>query len=413
MSEAIADTKKRIRIGLVPRLLIAIGVGVLLGSFAPEPINRFVVTLSALFGSFLGFIIPLMILAFVTMGIAELSQGAGKLLILTVVLAYTSTLLAGGGAFLVATNVFPNFVDMSASAAGADMSEGMLSPYFSITLVPIMDVMAAIIMAFILGICISMMRAKSKTGVVLHSVFGEFLQVINFVLMKIIVPLLPIFICGTFVNMTVSGAAFTILNVLWRVFLVVIIMHFVYLLIVYNIGGFASHKNPFALMKKQVPAYVTALGTQSSAATIPVNLKCAESQGVPKEIVNFLVPLCANIHLPGSIITITSCVTAVLLMNGMPVSPELFLPFILTLSVVMVAAPGAPGGAVMAALPFFPMVGIASDSAMASIIIAFHLAQDGFGTACNVSGDNALANIVGAYYKKRVDKGGIAGIEGS
>jgi hypothetical protein len=232
------------KLGLVPKLLIAIVIGILLGSFAPEMINRAIVTASALFGAFLKFIIPLMILAFVTMGIADLSQGAGKLLGMTAAISYASTLIAGTGAFLVASNLFPAFISSAAVDAIGDPEAGMLSPYFTMRIPPLLDVMSAIVMAFILGLCISSMRGKTDTGDVLHGVFSEFSQVINSVLHKAVIPLLPLYICGTFVNMTVSGATFAILGILWKVFLTVIILHIIYITIMFFASSAVSKKNP-------------------------------------------------------------------------------------------------------------------------------------------------------------------------
>ena len=219
---------------------------------------------------------------------------------------------------------------------------------------------------------------------------------------KVIIPFLPLYICGTFINLTVSGAAFAILGVLWKVFLTVIVLHLVYLLIVFSLGGYIGKKNPFVMIKNQVPAYLSALGTQSSAATIPVNLACAERNGISREVRNFVVPLCSNIHMPGSMITITCCSTAVLFMFGMPHNLGIIVPFIMTLGVAMIAAPGAPGGAIMSALPFLPMIGIASDSALASLLIALYITQDSFGTACNVSADIAISMAVDTIHKKSI-----------
>ena len=393
-------TKKHFKLGLVFRLVIAIALGILLGLVAPEPVNMAIVTLSNLFGSFLKFFIPMMILGFVTMGIADLSQGAGKLLGITAGVSYLSTLVAGSGAYIVALNLFPSFLDPAATGSVGDPEAGMLSPYFTINLEPVIDVVAALILAFILGLSISAMRSKNGAQNILHGFFSEFLQVVNFVLQKVIIPFLPLFICGTFINLTVSGTAFAILSILWKVFLAVIAMHLAYLLILFCISGFVGKMSPFTMMKNQIPGYLSAIGTQSSAATIPVNLTCAERNGVSKEIRNFVVPLCATIHLPGSMITLTSCITAVLLMYDIPHSIGVFVPFIMTLGIVMMAAPGAPGGAIMSALPFLPLVGIASGGAMASLLIALYITQDSFGTACNVSGDNAIAKMLDTIYKK-------------
>ena len=349
--------KKKIKIGLVPKLIIAIIVGILFGQFLPEGFCRFVVTLSGFFSTFLKFVIPLMILAYVTMGIADLSQGAGKLLLITVALAYGSTLIAGS--------------------------------------------------AFVMGLCLSSMRGK-EMGNSLYNGMSDFSKIIDKVLHTIIIPLLPLYICGTFTDMTISGKTFAILSILWKVFLVVIIMHLICITIQFVIAGTVSKKNPFTLIKNQIPGYTTALGTQSSAATIPVNLECAKKDGVCEQIRNFVVPLCANIHMAGSMITITACATAVCLMNQLPISLGIIVPFIMTLGVAMVASPGAPGGSIMTALPFLYMVFGAEagdpDGAICAIMVALYITQDSFGTACNVSGDNAIGVIVDTIYKKFIVK---------
>ena len=392
-------------IGLVPRLIIAIILGIVFGTYAPELFNRSIVTAASLFSSFLKFVIPLMILAFVTIGIADLSQGAGKLLGITAGIAYGSTLLAGAIAYAVAITLFPSFITRSVVASIGDPEAGMLKPFFTIPLQPILDVTAAVAFAFILGICISSMRARKAGGDTIHGVLSDLADIINSVLRGVIIPLLPLYICGTFVNMTVSGQTFAILSVLWKVFLTVITLHLCYLVFAFSVSGGIAGKNPFAMMKNQIPGYLSAIGTQSSAATIPVNLECARADGVSREIRNFVIPLCANIHMAGSMITITCCVTSVLLMYEMPFSLATIIPFIMTLGIAMVASPGAPGGSIMSALPFLPIVGIASDSAIASLLIALYITQDSFGTACNVSGDNAISVLIEKIYQKYINKG--------
>ena len=335
--------KKKIKIGLVPKLIIAIIIGILFGQFLPEGFCRFVVTLSGFFSTFLKFVIPLMILAYVTMGIADLSQGAGKLLLITVALAYGSTLIAGSASYLVSSSLFPHFMSEGALDQIAATADASLTPFFSITLEPVMDTLSAVALAFVMGLCLSSMRGK-EMGNSLYNGMSDFSKIIDKVLHTIIIPLLPLYICGTFTDMTISGKTFAILSILWKVFLVVIIMHLICITIQFVIAGTVSKKNPFTLIKNQIPGYTTALGTQSSAATIPVNLECAKKDGVCEQIRNFVVPLCANIHMAGSMITITACATAVCLMNQLPISLGIIVPFIMTLGVAMVASPGAPGG---------------------------------------------------------------------
>ena len=398
---------KKHEIGLVPKLIIAIVIGILIGQFLPESVCRFVVTLSGIFGSFLKFVIPLMILAYVTMGIADLSQGAGKLLFITVLIAYGSTLVAGSGSYLVSSTLFPSFISADALAQIEATAGNSVDSFFSIALPPVIDTLSAVVLAFILGLCMSAMRGK-EIGDTLYNSFKDFSTIIDKVLHKAIIPLLPLFICGTFVDMTKSGRTFVILGILWKVFLVVIIMHLVIITIQFVVAGAISKKNPFVLIKNQIPAYTTAIGTQSSAATIPVNLECAKNDGVSEEIRNFVVPLCANIHMAGSMITIVACATAVCLMNEIPIGFHTVVPFIMTLGVAMVASPGAPGGSIMTALPFLYMIFGKElgdpNGPICAIMVALYITQDSFGTACNVSGDNAIGVVVNEFYTRMIAK---------
>ena len=183
------------------------------------------------------------------------------------------------------------------------------------------------VLAFVMGLCLSTMRGKEISDS-LYRGMSDFSVIIDKVLHVAIIPLLPLYICGTFVDMTCSGKTFAILSILWKVFIVVILMHLVCIVIQFTIAGAISKKNPLTLMKNQIPGYTTALGTQSSAATIPVNLECAKADGVSEEIRNFVVPLCATIHMAGSMITITACAAAVCLMNKLPISLGTIVPFI-------------------------------------------------------------------------------------
>lgn len=399
--------EKKFKLGLVPKLIIAIILGILIGQFLPESICRFIVTLSGFFSSFLKFVIPLMILAYVTMGIADLSQGAGKLLLITVALAYGSTLIAGSASFLVSSNLFPHFMSGSALDQIAATADASLETYFSISIEPVMDTLSAVVLAFILGLCLSTMRGK-EIGDTLYNGMSDFSKIIDKVLHTIIIPLLPLYICGTFIDMTKSGKTFAILSILWKVFIVVIIMHLICICLQFTAAGIISKQNIFSLIKNQIPGYTTALGTQSSAATIPVNLECAAKNGVSEQIRNFVVPLCANIHMAGSMITITACATAVCQMNQLPISLATVIPFIATLGIAMVASPGAPGGSIMTALPFLYMVFGAEagdpNGPICAIMVALYITQDSFGTACNVSGDNAIGIIVDTIYKKFIAK---------
>lgn len=382
-------------------MLIAIFLGVLAGLYMPEWFVRLAVTLSSMFGAFLNFVIPLMILAFVSKGIADLGKGAGKLLGVTVLLAYTSTLLGGSLSYLMSKTIFPGFISAD-QVANIQEAQGVeVLPYFELPLEPFFEVTGAIVFAFMLGIAISWLR-EEKGADVLYKLVSEFNLIITKVLEVAIVPLLPIFIFGNFVKMSYSGSVFAVLSIFWKIFLCIIALHLIYISITFVISGSYTKKNPLAMMRNQVKGYLTAVGTMSSAATIPVTLECAEANGASKDIRDFVVPLGATIHMPGSMITITACTFTILTMYDMPRSFPLILQLIAVLGVGMVAAPGAPGGAIMSAIPFMPIVGIAPESTMASLLITLYLTQDSFGTAANISCDNALAVFVDKFYNKNI-----------
>ena len=386
-------TAEKKKLGLISKLLIGIVAGALIGLFLPEVLVRILVTVSSIFSLFLKFVIPFIIVSFVICGIADLAQGAGKLLGITTAIAYGSTILAGSIAYIVATNLFPRILGSNLASEVGDPSAGMLSSYFTIPLAPMLDVTAAIVFAFVMGIGISYLRSQGK-GETLYNFFTEFQAIILKVLNTIIIPFLPVYVAGTFANIAYAGQIVTIMGLLGKVFATSIPLQLCYLFVLFLIASIFGKKNLLNLIKNQIPAYLTAVGTQSSAATIPVNVACAEKNGVSKQIREFVVPLCATIHLAGSITALTCFTVALLYINGLDYSIGVYFPFLLTLGIAMVAAPGAPGGAVMSALPFLPMIGIAVDSPIATLLIAMYLTQDSFGTAGNVSGDNAIAVII-------------------
>lgn len=393
---------KKLKSSLVIRLIFAIFLGIILGNFLPLSFVRIFKTFTSFFGSFLAFFIPFMIIGFVVIGIARLSEGAGILLALTAGISYISTIIAGLFSYTVAFNFYPNLVstDLVKSLQYTISNNSMLvSPYFTIPLSPALDVTTAIVFAFMVGITISYMR-KEKIGETTFNIFNDFEMIVTRILNYFIIPLLPIHIFGIICELTYTGEVFSIIKLFITIYLCIFAMHYIYMLVMFSIAGTISKKNPFRLIKNQISGYLTAVGTQSSAATIPVNIQCGLKNGTSKEIVNFVVPLCATIHLSGSMITITSCVMGVLIMSGMNYSLTTILPFIAMLGIAMVAAPGAPGGAIMSALPFLYMVNIDSNGPLGALLIALYLTQDSFGTAINVSGDNAIAIYVDEFYKK-------------
>lgn len=393
---------KKINLGLVPKLIIAIIIGIIVGQieFLPVFLLEIPVTFSELFSSILAFIIPLMIVGFIVKGIADLTKGAGKLLGVATVISYGSSLLGGIIAFLVATTIFPLFIE-AANGEGVEESVQELETLFELPLDPMFSVTAAIVFAFMMGLCISWLRSEGK-GEVTYGFFSEFHLIIVRVLDKFIIPLLPYFIFGNFLQLSYSGEVFDILSVFWRVFLIVIALQLSLIVLWFIFAGIYRKKNPVELIKNQVPGYLTAIGTQSSAATIPINLECARKNGVSEHIREFMIPLCATIHLLGSMVTIVSCISAVLLMNDMPIQFSMMMGFMATLGFAMVAAPGAPGGAIMAALPFVSMVGIDPTGTLGNLLITLYLTQDSFGTAANVSCDNAITLVVEKIYQDHI-----------
>ncbi len=390
------------KLGLLPKLIIAIILGIIIGLLSKSagvvfPV-RILATFNGIFGNFLSFSIPLIIIGFVVAGIGDLGEGAGKTLAITTGVAYCSTIIAGTLAIIVATNVFPMFLEAGAMAIDPTNPETTTLPgYLTINMPPIMDVMSALLISFILGLGISALNKKGMHT--LNNIFHEFGTVVEGLVAKVLIPLLPIHVAGIFCNMAHAGTVFMIIGVFIKVYVCVLIMHIAIIVFQYFLGATASKKNPFACIKNMIPAYMTAIGTQSSAATIPVTLECTKKNGVTPGVADFAVPLCATIHLSGSTITLTSCAIAVMLLNGMPVTFAQMIPFVAMLGVTMVAAPGVPGGAVMAALGILESM-LGFDETLLALMIALYLTQDSFGTACNVTGDGAIALFVDAITGK-------------
>lgn len=226
----------------------------------------------------------------------------------------------------------------------------------------------------------------------------DFQDIIVRMISAVILPLLPIYIFGIFLNMTHSGQVFSILMVFIKIIGVIFLLHIFLLVFQYCIAALFVRRNPFKLLGKMLPAYFTALGTQSSAATIPVTLEQTKKNGVSSDIAGFVIPLCATIHLSGSTLKIVACALALMMMQGMPFDFPLFAGFIFMLGITMVAAPGVPGGAIMASLGILQSM-LGFDESAQALMIALYIAMDSFGTACNVTGDGAIALIVDKIYK--------------
>lgn len=380
-------TTRKIKIGLLGKIVIAIAAGIITGLFFPEWIVRIFITFNGIFGQFLGFAIPLIILGLVTTAIADIGTSAGKMLIITVAIAYGSTILAGSLSYLTGATVFPSMIDTDAAASTIG-SAVELAPYFNVTIPSLMNVMTALVLAFVLGLGLS-----SQKGRPLNNVAHDFEQIVVKTIKTAIIPLLPIYIFGIFLNMTYVGQVISILTVFIKIIGIIFLIHIGILIIQFVIAGGISGKNPFRLLLNMLPAYFTALGTQSSAATIPVTLEQTKKNGVSEDVAGFTIPLCATIHMSGSMLKIVACALALMIMKDIPYSFGMFFGFICMLGITMVAAPGVPGGAIMAALGVLQTM-LGFDQEAQALMIALYIAMDSFGTACNVTGDGAIAVIM-------------------
>ena len=376
------------KIGLLGRILIAIALGIALGHVFTLPWVRIFATFNSIFGQFLGFIIPLIILGLVTPAIADIGKGAGKLLLITVGIAYADTVVAAILSYATGSTFFPSLIGNGSQTLETVEKSAEILPYFTINIPATIDVMSALVLSFIVGLGIAY-----SGHTVLRGATNEMKAIIVGVIERVIIPLLPVYIFGIFLNMTFSGDVMRMMTVFAKIIVVIFALHIFVLLYQYLIAGAIVRKNPFRLLANMFPAYLTALGTSSSAATIPVALKQTLKNGVSEGVAGFVIPLCATVHLSGSAMKITACAFTIALLEGLPTDFPLFLHFIMVLAIFMVAAPGVPGGAIMASLaPLGSILGFGENEQ--ALMIALYIAMDSFGTACNVTGDGAIALVV-------------------
>jgi len=374
--------------GLILKLIVGIVAGIVIGLFTPHWVSQLLLTFKSLFGELLFFTIPLLILFFITSGIASLPNNSGKMLGKTLGIAYLSTVCAGIVAFFAASLVVP-WLTTEGQTAPSDVKT-VLEPFITLDVPPALSVMSALVLAFIFGLGIASTGSQQ-----LKTLSDQGRDIIERLLVKVIIPLLPFYIAGVFTEMAVAGTVFSTLKTFGVILLLAVALHWVYITSMFIIAGLKSGRSPLMLIRNMLPAYFTALGTMSSAATIPVTLQSVRNNKVDNDVANFTVPLCATVHLAGSTITIVSCTVAVMVLHSALAIPAFttILPFILMLGIVMLAAPGVPGGAVMSAVGLLgSMLGF-GETAVA-LMIALYMAQDSFGTACNITGDGAIAMFV-------------------
>lgn len=384
---------KKIFNSLLFKVFCGIALGILLGNYSPDWLYRILITFKTLFANFLNFSIPLIMIGLIMPSIGDLEKNAGKLLAITVVIAYGFTLFSGFSTYFVGDTFFNSLLENEQIDTLEDHSRS-LPPYFTIDMPPIFDVMTALLLSFIVGIGLSVREAPVLTNVV-----KEFGDIVKWLITKAIIPVLPYYIMTIFAEITFSGQVASVMVVFFKLIIILFIMHIVLLLLQYIFAGLISGKNPIKSLGAMLPAYATALGTQSSAATIPVTLRQSLKLGISQRIAGFVIPLCATIHLSGSTMKITACALALMMLQGTPYDFSMFAGFIMMLGIIMVAAPGVPGGAIMAALGVLhSMLGF--DENQQALMVALYIAMDSFGTACNVTGDGAVALIVDKIAKR-------------
>ena len=382
---------KKLKIGLLARIIIAIILGIGAGYLFPDWLARTFITFNSIFSEFLGFIIPLIIIGFVAPAIADIGKRASKMLIATAALAYIATLASGLLSYFTGATLFPSLIE-SGSLSSEIGDAHNLAPYFTVTIPSLMNVMTALVLAFTLGLGGAQLSTQY-----LRNVLIDFRDIINLVIAKVIIPLLPLYIFGIFMNMTISGQVGGILMTFISIIAIIFGLHIFILVFQYCIAAIFAKKNPFKMLGMMMPAYFTALGTQSSAATIPVTLRQTVMMGVKSNVAGFVIPLCATIHMSGSTLKIVACALALMIAGGMEYNFMIFAGFICMLGITMIAAPGVPGGAIMASLGLLSSM-LGFSEADNALMIALYIAMDSFGTACNVTGDGAIAQIINRFF---------------
>lgn len=384
--------KKTIVTSLLFKLIVGIAIGIALGSVANETVIVVIATFKTIIGDLIGYIVPLIILGFITPAIVSLKQSAGRILTVTLIICYISSVGAALMSFVAGTVIIPYLNIADHTGAGREIPESL----FQLTIDPIMPVMTALITAVLIGLAV--LWTDSKTW---ENLLSEFHKIVLAIVEKVVINILPFYIAATFAGLAYEGAIIYELPVFIKVIFIVIIGHFIWLTLLYGIGGFLSKTNPKEVFKHYPPAYMTAVGTMSSAATLPVALSCArKAKTLDPEIRDFAIPLCANTHLCGSVLTeVFFVMTVSQILYGKLPAVSTMLIFIFLLGIFAIAAPGVPGGTVVASLGLVISVLGFDDNGTALLLSIFAL-QDSFGTACNVTGDGAISLMVTGIFKK-------------
>lgn len=383
---------KKFTHSLVFKLLVAILFGILFGGVINKTVIGVVIPIRDILSSFISYMVPLIILGFITPAIVSLKENIGKVLSITLIICYLSSL--GAALFSVAAGnaIIPNLNIASHIGDGNALPENPLK----ISIDPIMPTMTALVTAMLVGI--ATVATKSETW---ENLLKEFNNIVLFIVEKVVIRILPIYIFTSFTALSYEEVILSELPVFIKILLIVIIGHYIWLLLLYSIAGGISKTNPLEVVKHYLPAYLTALGTMSSAATLPVSLRCAaKAKTLDPKIRDFAIPLCSNTHLCGSVLTETFFVMTVsqILYGHLP-SLQTMILFAMLLGIFAIAAPGVPGGTVVASLGLIISV-IGFDESGTALMLSIFALQDSFGTACNITGDGAIALMVTGIMKK-------------
>ena len=385
---------KKKKIGLFPKVVVAIVAGALLGLFLPDVVVRIFKTFNVLFAQLLKFVVPLLVLGLVTPSIANLGRGAGKMLLTVVLIAYCSTVFGALFSYGVSSSIFPFYLEHGELAAET-VSEKEFIPYIDLKIPPICDIMTALVLSFVVGVGIIYTKSEGlKKG------FEEFGEIVKLTIEGVIIPLLPFYIFTMICEMSAKGVIGVVMGTGVKVIGTGVVLSVLYLTVQYCITGIIARKNPLRMLWNIVPAYLTGFSICSSSACIPVTYECTLKNGVRKDIADFVVPLCSTVHMCGSTIKLTVTSVAVAYIFGMDLPLSLFIQFALMQAVSAVAAPGVMGGVLMASVGLLSTILGFSDE-MTTLMMTIYLALDGYGPAVNVSGDAAIAVITDKLFQKK------------
>lgn len=383
---------KKSDFGLIIKLLAALAIGAVLGRVANVPVMDAVGSVKYALGQIIFYAVPLVIVGFITPAIARLGQNASKMLLTAVALAYLSSVGAATFSALSGYLIIPNLSVPTQVENLVDLPK----PSFVLDIPPLMSVMSALVTALLIGLATSWTKAET-----INKILNEMEGIMTSVVRRVIIPLLPFFVGATFCELSYEGRLTVQLPIFLKIIGIVIIGHFIWLTFLYVMGGVLSGRNPWRVVRYYLPAYLTAVGTMSSAATLPVALSCARRSPVlSRTMTEFMIPLGATVHLCGSVLTETFFIMTIsLMLYGTLPSVGTMALFIVLFGIFAVGAPGVPGGTVMASLGLVVSV-LHFDPAGVALLLAIFALQDSFGTACNVTGDGALALMLEGVFNR-------------